>query len=247
MFSQRDVMAALGVLDAAHGVDSLDALPGAFAAALADTVPYDCLVWSDLRLTPRGGLDGGFAGFPGGVQLRDNETMGAYVLGHPLRRHMMPGGAPGHPIRWSDRLSRRQLRAVPYHADVADPMGAEYIASVTLTVSRRQVCCIGLARSSGDFSDRDMTLLSALWPRLTARTGCLGAGPPLSLTPREADVLSLIAEGLTNYQIARRLKVSKRTIDKHVEHILEKLGVSSRAAAVAVYAEAEPRRVMRIR
>lgn len=58
------------------------------------------------------------------------------------------------------------------------------------------------------------------------------------LTPREATVLGLIAQGLTNCQIARRLEVSPRTIDKHVEHILMKLNVPSRAAAAARHAVA---------
>jgi len=60
------------------------------------------------------------------------------------------------------------------------------------------------------------------------------------LTPREHHVLALVAEGLTNYQIARRLDVSPRTIEKHLEHILEKLNVPSRTAAVAHHAAADP-------
>ncbi|MFC5241950.1 ATP-binding protein [Streptomyces atrovirens] len=48
------------------------------------------------------------------------------------------------------------------------------------------------------------------------------------LTPREREVADLIAEGLTNRQIAERLVISKRTADTHVEHILTKLGVTSR-------------------
>jgi predicted ATPase/DNA-binding CsgD family transcriptional regulator len=48
------------------------------------------------------------------------------------------------------------------------------------------------------------------------------------LTPREREVAALIAAGLTNKDIAARLVVSKRTVDAHVEHILGKLGYSSR-------------------
>ncbi|NUR86269.1 MAG: helix-turn-helix transcriptional regulator, partial [Nonomuraea sp.] len=49
-----------------------------------------------------------------------------------------------------------------------------------------------------------------------------------ALSAREQEVASLIAEGLTNRQIAERLVISKRTADAHVEHILAKLGLSSR-------------------
>jgi non-specific serine/threonine protein kinase len=48
------------------------------------------------------------------------------------------------------------------------------------------------------------------------------------LTPREREVAELVAEGLSNRQIAGRLLVAKRTVDAHVEHILTKLGFSSR-------------------
>lgn len=57
---------------------------------------------------------------------------------------------------------------------------------------------------------------------------------PHGLTARELDVLTLIAGGLTNPQIARRLVVSDKTVAKHVEHVLEKLGCASRAAAAAL-------------
>lgn len=59
---------------------------------------------------------------------------------------------------------------------------------------------------------------------------------PFGITPREAEVLHLIAAGLSNPEIARRLYISARTASTHVEHILFKLGCSSRAelAAVAV-------------
>ncbi|MFC6063673.1 LuxR C-terminal-related transcriptional regulator [Streptomyces ochraceiscleroticus] len=51
---------------------------------------------------------------------------------------------------------------------------------------------------------------------------------PPGLTNRERQVAALVAEGLTNRQIAERLVVSKRTADAHVEHILNKLGLTSR-------------------
>jgi DNA-binding CsgD family transcriptional regulator len=54
---------------------------------------------------------------------------------------------------------------------------------------------------------------------------------PYELTAREVEVLSLVAAGSSNTQIADELVVSRRTVSTHVEHILEKLGVSSRAAA----------------
>jgi DNA-binding NarL/FixJ family response regulator len=56
---------------------------------------------------------------------------------------------------------------------------------------------------------------------------------PDGLTPREAEVLSLIADGLTNTEIAERLVVSAATVKTHVNHIFAKAGVRDRAQAVA--------------
>ncbi|MBX3000604.1 MAG: hypothetical protein KF893_18940 [Caldilineaceae bacterium] len=53
------------------------------------------------------------------------------------------------------------------------------------------------------------------------------------LTPREAEVLQLLLSGATNQQIADRLVITRRTAKAHVSNILQKLGASSRAEAIA--------------
>ena len=53
------------------------------------------------------------------------------------------------------------------------------------------------------------------------------------LTDREEQVLRLIADGLTNREIARTLSISEATVENHIHHIYLKLGVSNRAQAVA--------------
>jgi DNA-binding NarL/FixJ family response regulator len=68
-----------------------------------------------------------------------------------------------------------------------------------------------------------------LRPTLPSRPGALS-----ELTPRETEVLRLVAEGLSNGEIAERLVVSDETVKTHVSRVLAKLGVRDRTQAVVV-------------
>ena len=71
--------------------------------------------------------------------------------------------------------------------------------------------------------------------KLSAPTVTPDAGRPIvELTDRERDVLRFMVQGYTNRQIAEALNITPNTVKKHVDHILQKLEVSNRAAAVAV-------------
>jgi ATP/maltotriose-dependent transcriptional regulator MalT len=56
---------------------------------------------------------------------------------------------------------------------------------------------------------------------------------PAGLTGRELEILRLVAQGMSNQEIAASLVLSEHTVHRHVANVLGKLGVSSRAAAVA--------------
>jgi len=74
---------------------------------------------------------------------------------------------------------------------------------------------------------------SALHPKVAARLVQHMAQPAgfADLTPRERDVLRLLAEGFANKEIARRLSLSEKTVKTHVSNILQKLGVADRTQA----------------
>jgi len=81
-------------------------------------------------------------------------------------------------------------------------------------------------------------LLSEDGVRVPAQRGprAATAAHPAGLTAREAEVLELIAEHLTNAEIAERLVLSPRTVDRHVSSVLAKLGVNRRSEAAAYLA-----------
>nr|MDQ6944007.1 helix-turn-helix transcriptional regulator [Candidatus Eremiobacteraeota bacterium] len=71
-------------------------------------------------------------------------------------------------------------------------------------------------------------------PYLRGRAAAPKADAQLEpLTAREQEILELLAAGLTNREIAQRLVVSARTVETHVARVTGKLGVNSRARAVA--------------
>lgn len=57
--------------------------------------------------------------------------------------------------------------------------------------------------------------------------------PQLSLTPRELEILGLLAQGMSNRQAARALRISEATVKTHLVHVFAKLGVDSRTGAVS--------------
>lgn len=75
---------------------------------------------------------------------------------------------------------------------------------------------------------------SMLLLRVAAADSAPGRMAMVALTPRETEVLSWLAKGKTNRDIADILGMSPRTVNKHLEHIFEKLGVETRTAAVAI-------------
>ncbi len=68
----------------------------------------------------------------------------------------------------------------------------------------------------------------------SATPGETAGAEPAALTARERDVLALVADGLSNREIARRLYISDKTVSVHVSNILAKLGVRGRTQAAAV-------------
>lgn len=93
---------------------------------------------------------------------------------------------------------------------------------------------LALDRWQGPFTERDVAMLRMLAP-LLARLSRERLTPalPVSLTTQERRVLSHVAAGQSNAEIAAALFVAPSTVRKHLENVYRKLGVTSRVAAVA--------------
>jgi DNA-binding NarL/FixJ family response regulator len=91
-----------------------------------------------------------------------------------------------------------------------------------------------LASTIRRMADGDTVLHPDAASSLARRFSANGKGKPVPLTPRQREILRLIAAGLENKQIARRLGIGVHTVKTHVSRVLNKLGASSRTEAVVV-------------
>jgi DNA-binding CsgD family transcriptional regulator len=142
-------------------------------------------------------------------------------------------------VKVSDFYSARQWHSTG--CGINRPMGIEHDLMLTLPAAPSpgsgpgRTMRLGFFRGSGsDFSERDRALLTLLRPHL--HQAYLDAEhrrhPVPWLTPRQWELLHLLAAGHTNTQIARRLGISEGTVRTHLQNIYERLHVSSRTAAV---------------
>lgn len=145
-------------------------------------------------------------------------------------------------IRLSDLISAAELHALDFYQEIARPLGIEYSMQLWLVRGDEIVGGFGFDAGSADFSERDLAVLDFIAPDLLRLHRRAATRRPLggetdaisALTRRELEVVRLVAVGLTNREIAQTLFISPGTVRKHLDNAYARLGVKSRAAAVAV-------------
>ncbi|MFN4867744.1 MAG: response regulator transcription factor [Cyanobium sp.] len=133
----------------------------------------------------------------------------------------------------ADRIAGFQAGCDDYIPKPFDP--DELVARVRNVVARQQRLLAEAAR----FADADLGQLSRQITEIRSLLASGGSPRPssggnsdLSFTPREASVLQLVAEGLMNKEIARRLETSIRNVEKYVSRLFIKTGTASRTELV---------------
>ncbi|WP_433162587.1 response regulator transcription factor [Kribbella sp. CA-247076] len=234
--TERDLRTMLDVIDRGREAGPDEVYPRELLRALAELIPADDVTFQVSRP-----LDREFVAYE---EVTEEEVDSAPGWEDLFWRSYWDSEACSRPQRtgdyvsvWkvSDYLSAQRLarstvgewfRVIGMRSEITVPFpaaGAE---------DRRLLLFRGTGR---DFSERERLLLRMLRPHLIEVHRDLErrrAGIP-DLTTRQLELLRLVAEGHSNTQIARRLFVAEGTVRKHLENIYERLGVTSRTAAVA--------------
>jgi len=241
--SERDLSALAGLISEDRAdVPAAEGLPPSLLADLMDQIRCDVIAF--------GGLDSGQQETWALQSLRDGgkivvEDTAPVHWEHYW--HCQPCSYPDRTgdlrsiVKIADFYSARQWHSIGSRCGIYRPLGFEH--NLMLTLPTTPALLPGPARTmrlfffrgpGSDFSERDRALLTLLRPHL--HQAYLDAErrrhPGRQLTPRQQDLLHLVAAGHTNTQIARRLGLSESTVRTHLENIFRRLQVSSRAAAV---------------
>ena len=256
--SRRELQRAIGFLAEAaatlglqgllrHVVEGLPALVGSELTTLSD-----CDLVADTRRV---------IGMPGGAISADERAcFDRHLHEHPLVQYHEQHEHQ-RARRISDSLSRAQFHRTGLYNEYYRRIGIDHVVALPLITGRRRVVSFVLNRSRRDFSARDCEMLELLRPGLLAlyrraewtdrtldeldqwrarlQSGLAPARPAAALPPlppltaRELQVLDWVRQGKSNRQIGAILGVSPRTVQKHLQHVFDKLGVDNRTAAAA--------------
>ncbi len=241
-----DYRGVLDVLRVAHEGDDGVPFSGDMLAALRRLIPSAVATshdW-DPALGHRHVVDGADRADVGPLwslyhRVSDQDPFPAPPRG--VARRVVPLGVA---CRFSDVLSLRQFRRLDLHAEICRPLGINDVMKLFFAVGETGVSNLVLD-SQRAFSDRDRVVLDVLAPHLAlirqrcrrlADASLETLAATIRLSPREREVLRLVASGMTNHEIAACLFIAPGTVRKHLDNIYAKLGVRSRAQAVAVTA-----------
>ena len=224
---------AVSLVDSLAELDDPDGFAAIVLPGLAGLVDCDVLTYNEIGPAPG---QTSYADHPAGaLDPATQAVFAAHVHEHPLVNHYRATGS-GEPVMISDFLSLDRFHRLGIYAEFFRGIPVEHQLAIRLPGPDEQVIGVALSRSGRDFSDQDRALLSVLRAPLIAallRARSRRQASSAGLTDREIAIMRLVAAGRTNSAIAHELQLSPRTVAKHLEHVYRKLGVSSRAAAVA--------------
>jgi len=236
--TQRDLRIMLDIVATPGDLDTADPLPVSVLTGLRELIPSDAVTFVMLDSQRHEAVMGQEV-TDSPVQDEDYEALEPVFWKHywhsPHACYPDVSGDLRTIMTMSDFYGDRELHDTPMYNEFLKPAGNERLMMVCLPSQLGRVLRLLFWRGSGpDFTQRDRDLLTLLRPHLyhAYREQQRRQDPRPQLTSRQWELLRLVAAGHTNGQIGRRLSISEATVRKHLEHVFERLQVTSRTAAV---------------
>ena len=168
-------------------------------------------------------------GLPAGaLSAEDRAAFDRHFHEHPLvRYHAYQRGA--NTQRISDSLPLARFRRSALYNEYYRRIRIDHAMALPIYVRDGLLVSFVLNRTRRDFTERERALLDLMRPHLAKifrKANSFGG-----LTAREAEVLRWVAAGKSDAQIGAILRISARTVQKHLQNVYDKLGVENRTAA----------------
>ena len=247
--------AVLALVGEVVGLLDVGEFRGALLGAVRAAVPCDWISLNDLAPEPEDTVVLIEPPFPPEA----HEIYARHAFDNPLVARYQQT-QDGRPYRFSDVATSEELHATELYRRFYRPLGLEHQIAFTMPHGPNRLLALALSRRHADFTDDERDLLGQARPfliqcyrnaiehtRVRAELELRSREPRLPLdhpslstalagrgvTRRQAEVLSWVATGRTDREVAEVLGVSVRTVQKHLQGCFAKLGVNDRAAAVA--------------
>lgn len=219
-----------------------DVMPDALAL-LASSVGTDMVSWSCIQLASTGTqlLQHGRST----LEQAHYTEWERLLPTHPYATHLVTDPAPR--TRLTDVVDLAQFERTEVYQRLLGPVGDRYQAAFVLDRSPAELSLISLWRQQRDFTDDEVAAVQPLTAAVAAsvrlrehlvEVRALAEGRHAApLTGRQTQVVTLVALGLTNEQIGRRLGLSPRTVRKHLECLFARTGATSRTQLAVLWRE----------
>jgi DNA-binding CsgD family transcriptional regulator len=249
----RDSQHLLELIGDTQGLVPIDEFRHELVHALRRAVPADWVSLDDVG--PAGDTISVIIDPP--IDTAQHSMFASYAHQNPLVEHY-DETHDGRALRISDVVMQDEFHAREIYTVFYEPLGVEHQLAFTLPHTKDRILGVVLSRnrSSPDFTDEERDLIEQGRPFLIqayrnairyselldsqrpaevlSQTPQLDSLVALGLTNRQADVLRLLASGASERDIAERLGISHRTVQKHLERCYRCLGVTNRSRAAAV-------------
>ncbi len=230
-----------------QGLLELAELRKGLLAALDRVVPSDWVSINEIGSSP----DDVYAVVRPPLPKRIHENFAKHAHENPLIARFARTGDT-RPYRFSDVVSRRELHALALYRECYAEIGLEHQIAFIIKVSEASHVAIALSRKARNFTNTERTLLDhvrgyliQIYRNALAYTALRTEHPASEtsmiarllnrgLTPAETEVLTHVAHGQSNADVAAALNVSERTIGKHLQRSYHKLGVTNRSQAATL-------------